>query len=214
MDLRRFIFVLLPLAAFAAPVEAQSPWPSNTQQTQQSPWPGESTASQSPWPSSNAPAQGGFSRGPAQGGFGTPPRSAFDAPPQQQVPPCMKDFTPLRDDAEKKAKAIRAASERHVSAAEACKLFASLVAAEVKMVKFANANQVSCGIPAQIVEQIKASHKNTDSMRARVCQAAAAPQPRGPTLGDALSTTAPDSSNIRHGRGTYDTLTGTPLGGR
>ncbi len=124
----------------------------------------------------------------------------------------MKDFTPLRDDAEKKAKAIRAASERHVSAAEACKLFVSLVAAEAKMVKFANANAASCGIPSQIVEQIKASHKNTDSMRSRVCQAAAAPQQRGPTLGDALSTTAPDASNIRHGRGTYDTLTGTPLG--
>jgi hypothetical protein len=42
---------------------------------------------------------------------------------------------------------------------------------------------------------------------------AAQPQrPAGPSLSDALGGPIPDSSNIKTGRGTFDTLTGTPLG--
>ena len=35
---------------------------------------------------------------------------------------CMKDFVPLREEAEKRGKAIKAASDRHASPQEACKL--------------------------------------------------------------------------------------------
>ena len=51
-------------------------------------------------------------------------------------------------------------------------------------------------------------------IRARVCEAAAHPPiaPHAPTLSDALGTPTPvDSTNIKSGRGTFDTLTGTPL---
>ena len=126
----------------------------------------------------------------------------------------MKDFIPLREAAEKRAMAIRAASERHASPKEACSLFNALVAAEAKVVKFAIANATSCGIPEQAITQIKASHSNTTQLRGRVCQAAANPQPSGPSLGDALGTSrVPDATNVKPGRGTFDTLTGTPLGG-
>jgi hypothetical protein len=49
--------------------------------------------------------------------------------------------------------------------------------------------------------------------RTNVCLMAAQPQrPAGPSLSDALGAPITDSSNIKTGRGTFDTLTGTPLG--
>ena len=62
---------------------------------------------------------------------------------------------------------------------------------------------------------MKQSHAKTVEMRTKVCQAAAAPaRPVGPTLSDALTAPVTDSNNIQTGRGTFDTLTGTPLGGK
>src|SRR5437868_15536239 len=53
--------------------------------------------------------------------------SAFErsaAPASQQGPSeaCMRDFVPLREEAEKRGKLIKAASERHAPPDEACKL--------------------------------------------------------------------------------------------
>jgi hypothetical protein len=140
--------------------------------------------------------------------------SPFDPPPQQE-PPCVKDFSKLRDDAGKKAAAIRSASERHVQAREACQLFNVFSAAEAKMVKYAVDNAVWCSIPPNVVTGIKQAHAKTVQMRTKVCQAAAAPpRPAGPSLSDALSAPITDSNNIKTGGGTFDTLTGTPLGSK
>jgi len=142
----------------------------------------------------------------------------FPAAPRQQRPqqvsPCVAEFGKLRDAAEKRAAAIRAASARKASPKEACGLFTAFTTAEAKMLKYAVDNAVWCGIPAQIIDTIKKGHAHSDEMRTKVCRiAAAAPvAPRGPTLSDALSAPITDSSNIRTGRGTFDTLTGTPLG--
>jgi hypothetical protein len=141
-----------------------------------------------------------------------PPASA----PQQQPSPCINDFSKLRDDAAKKASAIRTASERHATPQEACQLFNAFSAAEAKMLKYAVDNSVWCGIPPQIVNGIKQSHARTTEIRTKVCQAAAAgpPQRAGPSLSDALNAPVIDSSDIKTGRGTFDTLTGTPLGNK
>jgi len=137
----------------------------------------------------------------------------FQPAPPPQEPPCLADFMKLRNDAAKKAEAIRAANARHAPAMEACKLFNSFSAAEEKMLKYAEGNTVWCGIPAQIVQQIKQSHAKTSELRTQVCEAATRPpRPAGPTLSDALSAPITDSNNIKTGRGTFDTLTGTPLG--
>jgi hypothetical protein len=139
----------------------------------------------------------------------------FQPPPQQQESPCIGDFTRLRNDAQKKASAIRSASAQKVAAREACQLFNAFSAAEAKMLKYAVANSVWCGIPPQIVEGIKQSHARTNEIRTKVCQAAAAPQrPAAPTLSDALNAPIIDSNEIKTGRGTFDTLTGTPLGNK
>jgi hypothetical protein len=141
----------------------------------------------------------------------------FQPMPQQQPqqePPCVQEFGRLRDEAQKKASAIRAANERKATAKEACALFGAFSAAEVKMIKYASDNATWCGIPPEVVVTLNKGHAKTMEIRTRVCQAAAAPmQSAAPSLSDALSSGAiPDASNIKTGRGTYDTLTGTPLG--
>jgi hypothetical protein len=140
--------------------------------------------------------------------------SPWDAP--QQEPPCVAEFGKLRDDAQKKAGAIRAASERKAEPKEACVLFRTFSAAEAKLIKYAADNATACGIPPEVGTNLKQQHAKTVDIQTKVCRAAAAPpRPQGPSLSDALgSGTVPDVSNIRTGRGTYDTLTGTPLGNR
>lgn len=143
-----------------------------------------------------------------------PAAAQFQPPPQpQQQPPCMQEFLKLRADAEKKAAAIKLASEHKATPKEACHLFTVFAAAEVKLIKFAAESGVWCGMPDQVLAQMKQSHAQTDKLRVRICQAAAAPPPpTGPTLSDSLAAPVPDASNIKTGKGTYDTLTGAPIG--
>ena len=68
---------------------------------------------------------GGFATGPASPTM--PGGGASDA--------CMKGFMPLREEAEKRGKLIKAASERHAPPDEACKLIESFGQAEIKMIK-------------------------------------------------------------------------------
>ena len=144
------------------------------------------------------------------------PQMQLAQPPAQQgPPPCVVEFLHLRDDTEKKGKAIQAASQRHATPKEACPLFVTFTAAEAKLIKYAIDNGTWCGIPPQFVEQLKKGHEQAMQLRTKVCQAAANQQqmaPRAPTLSDALAPPVTDQSNIKTGRGTFDTLTGTPLG--
>jgi len=134
---------------------------------------------------------------------------------QQQIPPCLQEFGKLRDETQKRAAAIQAAGKRKAPPQEACALFNAFSAAEVKLLKFATTNMASCGIPPQVPEQLKKGHVRTEDIRSKVCQAAAAPpRPAGPSLSDALSAPITDSNNIKTGGGTFDTLTGTPLGSK
>ena len=139
----------------------------------------------------------------------------FQPTPQQEEPPCLKDFSKLRDDTQIKGKAIQAASARKASPREACGLFNAFVASEDKLIKFATENSVWCGIPPQVLTQMKQGHAKATEIRTKVCHAAAAPPgPAAPSLSDALTAPIPDPNNIKTGRGTFDTLTGTPLGSK
>ena len=134
-------------------------------------------------------------------------------PAPGQEPPCLADFTKLRNDAENKAKMIQEAGKRRVQAKEACHLFTVFHAAQAKMLKYATDNATWCGIPPQVVEQIKTGAAQSAQVRAKVCKVAEAPpRPAGPSLSDALSAPVVNSDNIKTGRGTFDTLSGTPIG--
>ncbi len=135
------------------------------------------------------------------------------APQQQQEPPCFKEFVALRADAEKKRGAIEAAGKKKVPPAVACRLFNDYAASEVKLIKFVTANTSTCGMPKELLDNLNKGHAQTTQIRTRVCEVAAAgpPKPAGPRLSDVLGSPVPDASNVKPGRGTFDTLSGSPL---
>lgn len=122
---------------------------------------------------------------------------------------------PLRQDAEKKAGAIKAAAAKK-SQPVLCNAFKTFAAAEAKMVKFVTDNGASCGIPPEATKNIKANHAKTIEVRNKVCSAnPTAAAPRAPSLSDALGTSSrlPDTSSSQTQRGgaTFNTLTGNAL---
>ncbi|MDN4983521.1 hypothetical protein KUL72_33620 [Bradyrhizobium arachidis] len=145
---------------------------------------------------------------------------AFSAAPPTQAGPgedCMKAFVPLREDAEKRGKLIKAASDRHAPPDEACKLIRSFGQAELKMIKYIETHAAKCGIPPTVSAQMKEGHKNTETMQTKVCNVAQqmANQPRGPA-GPSLSEvvgsgSAPEANAGKKGGSTFDTLNGNVL---
>jgi hypothetical protein len=121
-------------------------------------------------------------------------------------------FPALREDVEKGAAVIKAASARKASREEVCPMFKSFAAKEGKMVAFLETNQKLCGVPPQVITQVKTNHAGTIKIRNTVCSAAPA-GPAAPTLSDALGgpIIADDQSAKLPGRGTFDTLTGNAL---
>jgi hypothetical protein len=93
---------------------------------------------------------------------------------------CMKEFVPLRKEAEERGKLIKAASERHAPPDEACKLIGNFSLSEIKMIKYVDANSTKCGIPPQVADQLRAGHKNTEVMQKKICAAAQQAQRGGP----------------------------------
>jgi hypothetical protein len=160
----------------------------------------------SPFPSAGAPAFGGG------GGMQRP----MGAPQGGTSETCMKEFIPLREEAERRGKLIKAASDRHASPDEACKLFKNFSEAEIKMIRYIDVHAASCGIPAQIAEQLKANHKGTEGVQKKVCTVAEQMKqrgPAGPTLSDVLGSSAalPEANVAKKGGSTFDTLNGNVL---
>jgi hypothetical protein len=147
--------------------------------------------------------------------------SAFErapAPPSQagSSDECMKGFVPLREEAEKRGKLIKAAGERHAPPDEACKLIGNFGQAEIKMIKYVESHAAKCGIPSQIADQLKNGHKNTESMQKKVCAVAQQQQqkgPAGPSLSEVLGSSAalPEATATKKGGSTFDTLNGNVL---
>ena len=128
----------------------------------------------------------------------------------------MKEFTPLREEAEKRGKLIKAASDRHAQPDEACKLIGNFAQAEFKMIKYVESHASKCGIPSQISDQMKAGHKNTEAMQKKVCQVAQQMQQRGGPVGPSLSEvlgsqSVPEANASKKGGSTFDTLNGNVL---
>ncbi len=124
----------------------------------------------------------------AEGSFPAPLSGPADPitpfPPVEGVVPseaCIKGLLPLREDAEKKGKMIKAASQRHAPPEEACKIIGTYSVAEVKMMKYFETNAAECGIPGSVIEQFKAGHKNIEALERKVCAIAEQIVKRGGT---------------------------------
>ncbi|MGD0024778.1 MAG: hypothetical protein ABSC37_09160 [Xanthobacteraceae bacterium] len=127
-----------------------------------------------------------------------------------QMAPQCNDFLKLRDDAQKKGNAIGAAEKRKADRKEVCTLVQSFATAEGAALKFLEDNKTWCGVPDQAISGAKTNHEKTLKFRTAVCSDA--PQPRVPTLSDAIGTPSVDTAkNTKTGHGTFDTLTGNPL---
>jgi hypothetical protein len=133
----------------------------------------------------------------------------------QQAPPCFNEMIPLRDSMEQHGKAVKAAVDSK-DRAKVCENIKRYASTEAKYLKFLQDNQSWCGIPPQIIEQVKGSHANTLKVRGQACAAgpvgARPGPPPGPGLSDALGTSrAPTPGTAKTGKGTFDTLTGNPF---
>jgi hypothetical protein len=189
-----------------------APLPGQAGAANSSPFPPVNGAAAAPPFGGAPPAAGSF---PAAGGspFAAAP---FAAPPTQgPADDCMKEFVPLREEAEKRGKLIKAASERHAAPAEACKLIGNFGQAELKMIKYVESHMAKCGIPPQILDQLKNGRKGSEAMQQKVCAAAEqmAKGPAGPSLSDVLgsATALPEAASSKKGGGTFDTLNGNAL---
>jgi hypothetical protein len=162
------------------------------------------TGSQGVFPAAPPPGQGG-----GQGGFGgPPPGGAFGGPPGGAQAVC-NNFVKLKDAAQTRGEAIQAAGKKH-DRKLMCGAVTRFVEAEGQVVKFLVDNKTTCGVPDQAVSNAKASHEKTVQFRDQVC--AEQPQPKAPSLSDALGTPTLDTrKNTKTGKGTLDTLTGNPL---
>ena len=163
-----------------------------------------------------------FGSGPASfPSGGAPPVGGFGAPAQPSMggggpsEACMKGFMPLREEAERRGKLIKGASDRRAPPAEACKLIGNYGQAEIKMIKFVETHATECGIPPQVMDQLKTGHKNTEGIQQRICgiaQQAAQQKPAGPSLSDVLGSSAALPEVTAHKKGsTFDTLNGNAL---
>jgi hypothetical protein len=123
------------------------------------------------------------------------------------------NFPALREDVEKGAAGIKAASARKASREEVCPMFKSFALKEAKMVTFLETNQKLCGVPPNVITSMKTNHAATIRIRNVVCSPAPAGPGAVPTLSDALGgpIIADDQSAKLPGRGTFDTLTGNAL---
>lgn len=232
MIVRRLIVPLTAalVAAYAGPGLAQGAFPA--------PLPGRAAApaNDPAFPPVNGAAQASDPAFPPVNGsapatMGRPMQSSFPvngaapitgagvgaAPPTQGGgDTCMKEFLPLRGEAEKRGKLLKAASDRHASAEEACKLIKSFGVAENKMLSYVETHSTKCGIPSQVADQLKGSHKNTEAMTQKICAAAQQAQihgPAGPSLSEVLgsSATLPEATPTKKGGSTFDTLNGNVL---
>lgn len=209
MGTARRLLLVAGLALAAGSAAAQTnllPWPGDTPQSgATAPWPGEAAPAVSA-----PPAAVGLTPGMApprpmdgMGGGGMGGGMGGGAPP-----PCLAEFSKLREDVEKRGMAAKTAGQRKASREDMCKFISSYADAEAKWVKYSDTNAQSCGIPPQIVSQLKQVHTNTEQTRQKVC--AAGPS-SAPTLSDALlsSASTPRAADAKKKAGALDTLTGT-----
>jgi hypothetical protein len=193
------------------------------------PWPGnaptaapQSQAAVTPAPMSPAPMT---SPTPMMGSpmMGAPMGAPMAAPPGGMggggmgggggnPPPCVAEFAKMREDVQKKGLAAKQASEKHVSREELCKLITVYSSAEGNWLKFTEKGVAACGIPAEIVSQLKQVHGRTETAREKICAAGPANAAMaGPSLSEALGTSRPTLETKRAGSNMFDTLTGNAI---
>jgi hypothetical protein len=179
--------------------------------------------------------------GPPSSGWGAPAPQAAPAPPSSgwaapsASPPsagpaasfgppgagggqrrnCMAEISPLLADAEEKGKAIQKAAATKKQPI-VCQAFRNLATAEGKIIKYFEDHGTECGVPPDATKARKGNFAKIVEVRTKVCDTAAGPAKRAPSLSDALGTSrlpsiSTDAPAAKQRGSTFDTLTGNPL---
>jgi len=151
---------------------------------------------------------------PAPGAGAGMPGGAFTP---AQPPPGCQQLLAARDEVGKHGQALQTAGQKKAPPEELCKLFKAFLSAETKMIKSLQENSATCGVPPDVLKQVKDGHGKASEVGKKVCDAAAmGARPAAPSLSDALGATptVPDTSTTKKGQSTFDTLTGSPLNTR
>lgn len=162
------LLLLLGLTVAAPPVRyclAQTPFPAPLPDSAQNTESAAPQAGAAPGPlpfESAAPL-------PFSGGFQSP---LSMAPQSGLSDSCMKDFIPLREEAERRGRLIKEAADRHAPPDEACKLIADFGEAEAGMIRYVESNATSCTISEQIAVRLKSGHERTEALQEKVCDLA------------------------------------------
>jgi hypothetical protein len=132
--------------------------------------------------------------------------------PSGGPPPCAVEFGKLREEVQKRGAAAKAAGDRKATREEMCKLVQNFSAAESKWLKFTEAGVTSCGIPPEVVTQLKQVHARTEQAQKNICSAGpAAAAQAAPSLSDALGTNRLQLDTKRTGGNYLDTMTGNAI---
>jgi hypothetical protein len=208
-------FVMVFVVAPALQAGAQNlPWPGNPPTAAP-----QSQAAVTPSPMSPAPMtaptpmMGSPMMGAPPGGMGGGSMGGGGGMGGGSPPPCVTEFSKMREDVQKKGIAAKQASEKHVTREELCKLITVYSSAEGQWLKFAEKGVSACGIPVEIVTQLKQVHGRTDMAREKICAAGPATAAiAGPSLSEALGTSRPTLETKRAaGSNMFDTLTGNAI---
>jgi hypothetical protein len=101
---------------------------------------------------------------------GMVPPALLGAPPPGSAlaQACKNGFVPLRDEAERRGRLVKAASDRRAPREEACQFIGSFSEAELALVSYAEANAVKCGLQ-QVAARLRAGAIKTEEMYRRIC---------------------------------------------
>jgi hypothetical protein len=131
--------------------------------------------------------------------------------------PCVAEFTRLRGEVEKKGAVAKTVSDRKGTREEMCSAVSGIHTAQVKWVKYAKDHSSQCGMPPDILKQLRLGQDNLAKLRKNICSGggATAAAPAAPSLSEALGTAGlpPSSSSDAPKKrgGVLDSMTGTPI---
>lgn len=105
-----------------------------------------------------------------------PPASAqvggVPAAPGIARPLACQQLLAARDETQRHGMAISDASERKAGPEEACRLFKVFLASETKMIKGLEDNAALCGVPPEVIAQLKTQHARVSRQGQQICDAA------------------------------------------
>jgi hypothetical protein len=96
------------------------------------------------------------------------------AAPQESRPACQQLLS-NRDEVAKHGQALQVAGQKKAPSEELCRLFKAFLAAESKMLKGLEEHSATCGVPPEVLNQVKDGHGKASQMGKRVCELAARP---------------------------------------